>query len=52
VRKSLQDDELKGRSSASRIQESMEVIQKCVTEAQTLSVRLLEEITGINRDTT
>jgi hypothetical protein len=43
-RRSLQDAERRGRFSAFRTQESMEVIQ-------TLSVRPLEEMTGINRGT-
>jgi hypothetical protein len=40
---SLQDDEGKGRPSTSRIEELMEVIQKCVW--------MLEEMTEINRQT-
>jgi transposase len=49
-RESLQDDERKGRPSTSRTEESMEVIQKCLAEDRTLSVRMLEEMTGINRE--
>jgi hypothetical protein len=44
-RESLQDDEQKGRPSTSRT----EVIQKCLAEDRTLSVRMFEEIPGINR---
>jgi transposase len=47
---SLQDDELKGRPSTSRTEESTEVIQKCLAEDRTLSVRMLEEMTGIKRE--
>jgi hypothetical protein len=47
-RKSLQKDDRKGRSSTSRTEESTEVIQKCLAEDPNLSVRLLEEMTGIN----
>jgi hypothetical protein len=48
---SLQGDELKGRPSASRREESTEVIQKGVAEDRTLSVRMLEEMTRISRQT-
>jgi methylthioribose-1-phosphate isomerase len=48
---SLQDDERKGRPSTSRTEESTEVIQKCLAEDRTLSVQMLEEMTGINRET-
>jgi hypothetical protein len=41
----------KGRPSYSRIEELAEVIQNCLADEQNLSVRLLEEITGINRET-
>jgi transposase len=50
-RESLQDDERKGRPSTSRTEESTEVIQKCLAEVRTLSLRILEEMTGINRET-
>jgi transposase len=50
-RELLQDDERKGCPSTSRTEESTEVIQKCLAEAPTLSVRMLEELTGINRET-
>jgi hypothetical protein len=46
----LQDDERKGRST-SRKEESAEVIRKCLVEDQTLSVRMLEEMSGINKET-
>jgi transposase len=48
---SLQDNEWKGRPSPSRIEESTKVIQKCLPEDQTLSIQMLEEMTGINRET-
>jgi predicted HTH transcriptional regulator len=48
---SLHDDEQKGCPSTSRTEESTEVIPECLAEEQTLSVRMLEEITGINRET-
>jgi transposase len=41
-RESLQDNERKGSPSTSRIEESTEVIQKCLAENRTLSVRMLE----------
>jgi hypothetical protein len=47
----LQDDEWKARPSPSRTDESTEVIQKCLFVAQTLSIGILEEMTGINRQT-
>jgi predicted HTH transcriptional regulator len=50
-RESLQDDERKGRSSTSGTEESTEVIQKCLAEDRNLSVRMLQEITEINRET-
>jgi hypothetical protein len=50
-RESLQDDELKGRPSTSRTEESTEVIQKCLAEDRTLSIRTLEGMTGINSET-
>jgi hypothetical protein len=50
-RELLQDHEWKGRPSTSRTEESMEVIQKCLAEDQTLSVWMLEEMTGISRET-
>jgi transposase len=50
-RESLQDDERKGRPSTSRTEELTEVIQKCLAEDRTLRVRMLEEMTGINRKT-
>jgi transposase len=50
-RESLQDHERKGRPSTSRTEESTEVIQKCSAEDRTLSVRVLEELTGISRET-
>jgi hypothetical protein len=50
-RESLQDDERKGHPSTSRTEESTEVIQKCLAKDRTLSVRMLEEMTGIIRGT-
>jgi transposase len=50
-RESLQDDERKGCPSTSRTEESTEVIQKCLAEARTLSVRMLEEMIGTNSET-
>jgi hypothetical protein len=49
--KSLQDDEFKGRPSTSRTEESTEIIQKCLAQDRTSSVRMLEELIGINRET-
>jgi hypothetical protein len=49
-RESLQDDERKGRPSISRTEESTEVFRKCLPEDRTLSVRMLEDMTGINRE--
>jgi hypothetical protein len=49
-RDSLQDDERKGHLSTSGIDESIEVIQKCSAEDRTLSVLILDELTGINRE--
>jgi hypothetical protein len=40
-REPLQDDERKGRPSTCRTEESTEVIQKCLAEDRTLSVRML-----------
>jgi histone-lysine N-methyltransferase SETMAR len=50
-RESLQGDKRKGRPSTSRTEESTEVIQKCLAEDRTLSVRMLEKMTGINTET-
>jgi hypothetical protein len=50
-RQSLQDDERKGRPSTSRTEESAEVIQKCWGKIELLSVRMLEEMTGISGGT-
>jgi hypothetical protein len=50
VQKSLLDDEWEGRPSTSRT-ELTEVIQKFLAEDQTSSVRMLEEMTGINKET-
>jgi hypothetical protein len=50
-RESLQDDERKSRPPTFRTEESTEVIQKCLAEDRTLSVRMLEEMKGINRET-
>jgi transposase len=50
-RESLQGDERKGRPSTSRKEESTEVNQTFLTEDRTLSVGMLEEMTGINRET-
>jgi transposase len=50
-RESLQDDQRKGRPLTSTREESTEVIQKCLAEDRNLSVRILEEMTGINRET-
>jgi transposase len=47
---SLQDKEWKGRPSTSRTKELTDDIQKCLAEDRTLSVWMLEEMTGINRD--
>jgi transposase len=49
-RESLRD-ERKGRPSTSRREKSTEVIQKCLAKDGTLSLRMLEEMTGINRET-
>jgi hypothetical protein len=49
-RESLQGNELKGRFSTSRTEESTEAIQKSSAEDRTLSVRMLEEMTGIHRE--
>jgi hypothetical protein len=46
-----QDDERKSRPSTSRTKESTEDIQKCLAEDRILSVRMLEEMAGINRET-
>jgi hypothetical protein len=43
---SLQDDEQKCRPSTYRAQESMEVVEKCLKEDRTSSVRMLEEMAG------
>jgi transposase len=48
---SLEDDERKGRPSTSSTEESTEVIQKYMAEDRTLSVRMLEEMAWINRET-
>jgi hypothetical protein len=50
-REALQDNERKISFSTSRIEELTEVNQKCLVEDQTLNVRMLEEMTGINTDT-
>jgi hypothetical protein len=50
-RESLQDNERKGCPSISRTEESTEVIQKCLAQDRTLSVRMLEEMSGINKET-
>jgi hypothetical protein len=50
-RESLQGNERKGHPSISRTEESTEIIQKCLAEDRTSSVRMLEEVTGINRET-
>jgi hypothetical protein len=42
------DDERKSRPSTSRTVESTEVIQKYLVEDRTSSVRMLQELTGIN----
>jgi hypothetical protein len=47
-RESLQGHERKGIPSASRTEESNEVIEKCLAEDRTLSVRTLDESKGIN----
>jgi hypothetical protein len=49
-RESLQDDEREGRPSTSRRDESTEVIQKCLPEDRTLSVRMLGGMRGISRE--
>jgi hypothetical protein len=43
-------DERKHRPSSSRTEESTEVIQKCLAQEVTLIVRMLDELTGINRE--
>jgi transposase len=50
-REFLQGYQRKARFSPSRTEESMEVIQMCLAEDQTLSVRILEEMTWMNRET-
>jgi hypothetical protein len=52
-RDSLQDDEWEGRPSSFNFQNRIidKVIQKCLVEDRTLSVRMLEEIRRINRET-
>jgi predicted HTH transcriptional regulator len=50
-RGSFQHDERKGRPSTSRTDESKKVIRKCLAEHRTSSVRILEEMRGINRET-
>jgi hypothetical protein len=50
-RELLQHNEWKGCLSASRTEESTEVIQKYLAIDRTLNVRMSEEMTGINRDT-
>jgi hypothetical protein len=40
-----------GRASTSRIEESIEGVQMCLTEDRTFSVRMLEEMTRINTET-
>jgi hypothetical protein len=46
----LQSDDWKGHPSTSRTEKKWtEVIRKCLVEDRTLSVRMLEEITRINR---
>jgi hypothetical protein len=50
-RESLQGDERKGRPSTSGAEESTEVIQKCLAEDRTLSVWMLEVMSGIGRET-
>jgi DNA-binding transcriptional regulator YhcF (GntR family) len=47
----LQDDGREDRPSTSRKEEPTEIIQKRLAEERTLSVRMLEEMTGINRET-
>jgi histone-lysine N-methyltransferase SETMAR len=48
---SLQNHERKDRSSTSTTEESTEAIQKCLAIDRTLNARILEEMTGINRET-
>jgi hypothetical protein len=50
-RESLQDIEQKGCPSSSRTKESTEVTQKSLAKDRILSVWMLEEMTGINRQT-
>jgi transposase len=50
-RESLEADERKGGPSTSRTEELTEVTQKWLAEDRTLSVRMFEEMTGINRKT-
>jgi hypothetical protein len=40
-----------GRASTLRTEEWMEIVQMCLTEDRTLSVRMLEEMTEINTET-
>jgi hypothetical protein len=47
----LLQDERKGCPSTSITEESTEVIQKCLAEDRTLSVQMLEEMTGNNKET-
>jgi hypothetical protein len=42
---------LKKTASTSRTKESTEIIQMCLAEDRTLSVQMLEEMTGINKET-
>jgi hypothetical protein len=49
--KLLQDDEQKGHPSTSRTQESTEIIEKCLAGDRTLSVQILEEMTGFSKET-
>jgi hypothetical protein len=50
-RESLQDEERKGLPSTVRTEELTEVIQNCLAEDRTLNVRMVEEMTGFNRET-
>lgn len=50
-RESLDDDPRSGRPATARTTQSVEFIQHLLTEDRTVTIRLLEEITGINRET-
>jgi transposase len=49
-REPLKDDERKGRPSTCRTEESTQVIPNCLAEDRYFSVRMLEEMTGIDSE--